>query len=195
MSSSREHWHLPTLSSDLRGGKHLVDPTKLAYTSTTGRATALITGLSMNLELRFLLVPLNCSMRRSLSMNVLERTILVKALPALVFEHWRRPGTALRRRRRRSQDAEEKPILTKSGIPTSTIDGEPALKRRGSSSLKGSKASPQKSSQPKPDAKVRAHQKEQKIKSRSGLSFTRQNPISNSSGVKNELTHHGTRRL
>jgi SNF2 family DNA or RNA helicase len=40
----------------------------------------------------------------------------------------------------------DRPILVKSGIPTSSIDGEPVLKRRGSSSFKGSKISPKKSS-------------------------------------------------
>jgi hypothetical protein len=37
----------------------------------------------------------------------------------------------------------QKPILTKSGIPTSSIDGEPTLRRRGSSST-GNKVSPKK---------------------------------------------------
>ena len=39
----------------------------------------------------------------------------------------------------------EKPILTKSGIPTSSIDGEPVLRRRASVTTKGGKYSPKKS--------------------------------------------------
>ena len=39
----------------------------------------------------------------------------------------------------------EKPVLTKSGIPTSSIDGEPILKRRLSLTPRGGKSSPKKS--------------------------------------------------
>ncbi|KAI7122613.1 hypothetical protein KC352_g32697 [Hortaea werneckii] len=38
----------------------------------------------------------------------------------------------------------EKPLLTKSGIPTSSLDGEPALKRRSSASSRGAKSPQQK---------------------------------------------------
>ena len=45
-----------------------------------------------------------------------------------------------------NKQAIDKPILVKSGIPTSSVDGEPVLKRRGSSSFNGGRGSPKKSS-------------------------------------------------
>lgn len=56
----------------------------------------------------------------------------------------------------------EKPILTKSGIPASSIDGEPVLRRRASSVYKGSKGSPKKS--PKQNKVVKPQKKQSRSK-------------------------------
>ena len=81
----------------------------------------------------------------------------------------------------RDQETEEKSILTKSGIPTSSIDGEPVLKRRGSSSFKGSKVSPKKSPHAQQSVKPRSSQTERKPKSKTRASAVGQS-VSSSDG-------------
>ena len=56
----------------------------------------------------------------------------------------------------------EKPILTKSGIPTSSIDGEPVLRRRASLSARGEKSSPKKLSKSFKVVKARRQQERHK---------------------------------
>lgn len=53
-----------------------------------------------------------------------------------------------------NKENEDKPILSKSGVPTSSINGEPVLRRRGSSTSKSSKTSPKKQQQAHTPVKV-----------------------------------------
>ena len=76
---------------------------------------------------------------------------------------------------RDEKDAEEKPILTKSGVPTSSIDGEPLLKRRGSASFKGNKTSPKKLAQA--EKSIKAQHNKRKRESGDEKHKNHKNPV------------------
>ncbi|PPJ53397.1 hypothetical protein CBER1_00917 [Cercospora berteroae] len=63
---------------------------------------------------------------------------------------------SLRNARRQAEAEDSKPVLAKSGIPTSSLDGEPVLLRRGSHSASGKAGPPRKTTYQSPRAEQKS---------------------------------------